>query len=82
MDSLLDSKAKFLTIGWVTKSIEVDINKGEEKVFLAIIRHQNRNNLDRYHAKEEEKQVKLMLEELKDPSFCPTCINLMSIHQP
>lgn len=80
MDSLLDSKAKFLTVGWITKSIEVDINKREEKVFLPVIRHHNRNDLDRYHTKEEEKQVRLMFEELKDPSSCPTCINLMCIH--
>ena len=54
MDCLLDSKAKFLAVAWVTECIEVNIDKSEEKVFLAIVGHQNRNDFDRYHAKEKK----------------------------
>lgn len=82
MDCLLDAKAKFLTIRRVAEGIEVDIDKGKKKVFITIIRDQNGYDLDHDHAEEEKQQIKLMLKELKYPSPCSTCIDLMRIHKP
>lgn len=54
MYCLLYAKTKFLTVRWITESIEVYIDKGKKKVFFAIIRDQDRYDLDHDHAKEEK----------------------------
>ncbi len=65
MDSLLNSKPKFLTIR-ITKSIGIYINESKKDILLRIVCCYYWDNFDDYHDENDNRQIILMFEEFED----------------
>lgn len=65
MNSLFNSKAKFLTIR-ITKSIGINIDESKKDILLSIVCCYYRDDFDNNHDENDNREIILMFEEFED----------------
>jgi hypothetical protein len=82
VNGLLDAEPQLLAAVGIAEGEEVDVDEGEEQVFLAIVGGEDGDDLDHHHHEYKQHQVVLVLKELEDDGFASRSIDLVRVDQP